>query len=144
MNMMLKRQLELKKKNGKKGFTLIEVIVVIVILAILAAIAVPNLTGYIEKAKTRAVIADARNAEIAITTLINDKVGNSSATLPTTPATWVTAVNDLAGTKFDAANFTTVTLNATSTRLDTFIFTSNGWKITYTDASGWGEPEVAS
>jgi prepilin-type N-terminal cleavage/methylation domain-containing protein len=52
MNMILKRQMELKKK-GKKGFTLIEVIVVIVILAILAAIAVPALTGYIDKARDK-------------------------------------------------------------------------------------------
>ncbi|MDR3052469.1 MAG: type II secretion system GspH family protein [Coriobacteriales bacterium] len=50
MEMIKRRRAELKK-NGKKGFTLVELIVVIVILAILAAIAVPALTGWIDKAK---------------------------------------------------------------------------------------------
>ena len=44
----------LKKKNNKKGFTLIELIVVIAILAILAAIAIPRLTGFQAKAKVNA------------------------------------------------------------------------------------------
>lgn len=40
-----------KKKNNKKGFTLIELIVVIAILAILAAIAIPRLSGFQNDAK---------------------------------------------------------------------------------------------
>jgi type IV pilus assembly protein PilA len=72
MNMMLKRQLELKKKNGKKGFTLIEVIVVIVILAILAAIAVPALTGYIDKARDKGLEADGHNIMVALQSIGTD------------------------------------------------------------------------
>ena len=44
----------------KKGFTLVELIVVLVILAILAALLVPALTGYIDKAKEKKVIAETR------------------------------------------------------------------------------------
>jgi type IV pilus assembly protein PilA len=153
MNMMLKRQLDLKKK-GKKGFTLIEVIVVIVILAILAAIAVPNLTGYIDKAKARAVVADARNAEIAVTTIINDKVGNPSAIVPGAVAEndqtiptgalptsgWAFEINQLAGTSFYQENISLLT--KTDTKLTAFVFKSGGWYIGYNGTAGkWGEPK---
>ena len=47
-------------KNKKKGFTLVELIVVLAILAILAAMLVPALTGYIDKANEKKIIAQAR------------------------------------------------------------------------------------
>ena len=45
-------------KHKNKGFTLVELIVVLVILAILAVLLVPALTGYIDKAKEKKVIAE--------------------------------------------------------------------------------------
>jgi prepilin-type N-terminal cleavage/methylation domain-containing protein len=65
----------LAKKNGKRGFTLVEVIVVLVILAILAAIAIPALTGYIDKANNRALISDARSVRVALQTLVSEEYG---------------------------------------------------------------------
>ena len=68
MNFIIEKQNEIKK-HSKKGFTLVEVIVVLVILAILMAIAIPALTGYIDKAKERAAIAEAKTALTALQTI---------------------------------------------------------------------------
>lgn len=56
------------KLKSKKGFTLVELIVVLVILAILAALLIPALTGYIDKAKEKKVIAETRMLHTAIQT----------------------------------------------------------------------------
>lgn len=51
-----------EKCKNKKGFTLVELIVVLVILAILIALLVPSLTGYIDKANEKKVLAEAKLA----------------------------------------------------------------------------------
>jgi type IV pilus assembly protein PilA len=51
------------KRN--KGFTLIELIVTISILAILSTIAVPRVTGYIDKAKTTKAITIGKQIQMA-------------------------------------------------------------------------------
>lgn len=58
--MIMKMRDMLKRKNGQKGFTLVELIVVMAILAILAAIAVPRYTGTLTEAKNKADLATAR------------------------------------------------------------------------------------
>lgn len=60
------------KENRKKGFTLVELIVVLVILAILAALLVPALTGYIDKAKEKQIIAETRQAVMAAQTIADE------------------------------------------------------------------------
>lgn len=56
------------KIKKKRGFTLVELIVVLVILAILAALLAPALTGYIDKARKRQVIAETRMITMAVQT----------------------------------------------------------------------------
>ena len=67
------------KKNDKKGFTLVELIVVLVILAILAALLIPALTGYIDKAKEKQIIAETRQAVMAAQTLVDEVYATKSA-----------------------------------------------------------------
>ena len=63
------------KENKKKGFTLVELIVVLVILAILAALLIPALTGYINKAKNKSIVAETRQVVMAVQTLVEEKYG---------------------------------------------------------------------
>ncbi len=69
----MRRKIEFPRKFRKGGFTLVELIVVLMILAILAALLIPSLTGYIDKAKEKALIAQTRQAVMAAQTVIDEE-----------------------------------------------------------------------
>lgn len=54
-----------KLKKNQKGFTLVELIVVLVILAILAAFTIPAMLGFVNDARTKSEIANAREVYVA-------------------------------------------------------------------------------
>ncbi len=83
-----------KARENKKGFTLVELIVVLVILAILAAILVPALLGWIDKAKEKQIVLDARSAYLAAQTLASEEYGKKT---PNKANISKTAINNLAG-----------------------------------------------
>lgn len=58
--------------RSKKGFTLVELVVVLVILAILATLLVPSLSGYIDKAKEKRVVAEVHQVVVAAQTLADE------------------------------------------------------------------------
>ena len=73
---MLEKFIAMQNKRRKKGgFTLVELIVVLVILAILAALLIPALTGYIDKAKEKSIIAETRQVVMAAQTLYDEQYG---------------------------------------------------------------------
>lgn len=71
--------LQQKRRSKKGGFTLVELIVVLVILAILAALLIPALTGYIDKAKQKRIVAETRQCVMAAQTLYDEAYGKNSS-----------------------------------------------------------------
>lgn len=61
------------KKN--RGFTLVEIIVVLVVLAILASFTIPTMLGFVEDAKAKAYIAEAREVYVAAQATATEIVG---------------------------------------------------------------------
>ena len=110
--------LQQKRRSKKGGFTLVELIVVLVILAILAALLIPALTGYIDKAKEKNVIAETRQIVMAAQTVADEAYG----------AKTTVAGSDLK--KTDVASLSEVTLDGTDV-----ISISNG-KVAFVQHKG--------
>lgn len=67
--MLRERMEERRKRNRRKGFTLVELMVVIAIIAILAAIAIPQYLKYTAKAKKSNVLQTTKELATAISNL---------------------------------------------------------------------------
>lgn len=72
-----------KKRISNTGFTLVELIVVLVILAILAAILIPALLGYIDDAKDKKDLFNAKNCLNAIQSEMSKLYAKTSDNLKT-------------------------------------------------------------
>lgn len=77
MKKYLLTKLHETRNKKKKGFTLVELIVVLVILAILAALLIPALTGYIDNANEKKVVAVARQYAMAAQSTVSDAYGQN-------------------------------------------------------------------
>ena len=134
MNLVYNKK-SLFKKNGKKGFTLVEIIVVLVILAILAAILIPTLTGYIDKANKKAVVAEARSALMAAQTIASEKYGAKDTTAPT--AAEVAKLAEVA-----EGNIGTISPGTKNTV--SFTYTSGNYKVVITNSVMGDVEDVAT
>lgn len=72
----------LAKKNNNLGFTLVELIVVLVILAVLAAILIPALLGWIDRAREKKTLLNAKNCLTAIQVQLAERYGKNGGSVP--------------------------------------------------------------
>lgn len=135
---------KLRKKS--EGFTLVELIVVLIILAILAAFTIPAMLGFVNEARDKAFIAQAREVYVAAQSVATEQA-------VTNPADWATlgatlsrpvaadpptnaAMARMIGNDIDATATWTVTLvpvvdgNPPDGNVDAVAFTVNGRTIT--------------
>ena len=136
--------LQQKRRSKKGGFTLVELIVVLVILAILAALLIPALTGYIDKAKEKSLIAETRQVVMAAQTLYDESYGTiaQGAKAPTFgeadanaktdgsagPVIAKSHVADLA--EVDVKCITSIGVSKQN-KVNSVVYTKNGKKCTY-------------
>ena len=134
------------KKNDKKGFTLVELIVVLVILAILAALLVPALTGYIDRAKKKSIIAETRQTVMAAQTLVDEAYAKAKVDADTVKVEDDTTVTDFTGRtkilKSDIAELAEVPegnideVQVTKGKITLLKYSKSGKTCTYTQATG--------
>lgn len=63
----------------ERGFTLVEIIVVLVVLAILAAFTIPTMLGFVEDAKAKSYIAEAREVYVAAQAVATEYIGTGQS-----------------------------------------------------------------
>ena len=130
--------LQQKRHSKKGGFTLVELIVVLVILAILAALLIPALTGYIDKAKQKQIIAETRQVVMAAQTLVDEAYGtkNVGATITVSSTTDATVKIDdvakLAEVKGTINSVTVGKIGDVPNKITKVEYTNNGKKCTFT------------
>lgn len=117
------------KNNKKKGFTLVELIVVLVILAILAALLIPALTGYIDKAKNKSIVAETRQAVMAAQTLVDEEYAKDRSTDITVSATGTIKLTDVQTLAETAQAPTSVTVS--EGKVTDLVYTNGGKTCTY-------------
>ena len=128
------------KDNKKKGFTLVELIVVLVILAILAALLIPTLTGYINKAKEKSIVAETRQAVMAAQTLVDEAYGKLDLTAADNAVEGKTVVkiSDIATlAEVKEANITSATV--TAGKVMELVYTNDGKTCTYKAGTDGGK-----
>lgn len=124
-----------KRRSRKGGFTLVELIVVLVILAILAALLIPTLTGYIDKAREKQIVAATRQCVMAAQTTYDEHYGKGlTASVGATDwnADWASEVESLAEVKTGTLSNITVKDH----KIATLTYSDGKKQCTYTQDSG--------
>lgn len=124
--------LQQKRRSKKGGFTLVELIVVLVILAILAALLIPTLTGYIDRAKEKNVIAETRQCVMAAQTLYDEAYAgvDKNGTAATPANDKILALAELTG-KGTLGTGDTDKVKFENNKVSQLVYTHNGVTCTY-------------
>ena len=123
-----------KKKMENKGFTLVELIVVLVILAILAAILVPALLGYIDRAKEKQYVLNAKSALTATQAEFSSLYGEGSDVIVSNAFPRSTVVANTADTPKGSSFYVKVNANASGVDASNPAVPANHARYTVTDA----------
>lgn len=133
----------LKKRLGKKGFTLVEIIVVLVILAILAAIMIPSMVKWIDKAEEKSAVVAGRSVLLASQTIASENYATQkTATAFTTEqiAEIVTLVDIDEFTAFS----TVPTIDGGQVTGFAFQYGTGGPTVTYAQGTGFKVEKAAA
>ena len=139
----------MKKNNNNKGFTLVELIVVLVILAILAAILVPALLGYIDRAREKQYVLNAKSALTAAQAELSSLYGEGKYDLTDAKKTSIKNTADVPGTKFtiytgkklsknDVEGYTTTADKHAAYTVKAAIYVENGVYMVFFDGAWTG------
>lgn len=85
-----------RRIHSRAGFTLVELIVVMVILAILTTVMTPTMFSWIDRAKKRQILIEARNVQIAAMAVAAEEY---AAPNPNRDDVTIDRVAELAGVK---------------------------------------------
>lgn len=131
-----------KLKKNQKGFTLVELIVVLVILAILAAFTIPAMLGFVEDAKGKAYVSQAREVYLAGQTVATEQTLAANVTIKSTgtgPA--ATAVKDKLNSDIPASAKWIITVGADS-KIAKVEYEDGGYLVTIDETVSGGSAVI--
>ena len=131
-----------KLKKNRNGFTLVELIVVLVILAILAAFTIPAMLGFLDDAKGKAYVSQAREVYLAGQTVATEQtLADTFVIKSSDTSTAATAVKDKLNSDIPASATWTITVGDGS-RIAKVEYKDGGFTVTIDETVSGGNAVI--